>query len=103
MDPKEFALRYASIYYASPRGSGLQFPDDNPHFTPDYGDFLYFSLSIAVASQTSDVSVSTQAMRRLVLLQSLLSFTFNTAILAFTINIAAGLFGGSAPSIQRVR
>ena len=48
--------------------------------------------SIAVASQTSDVSVSTRAMRRLVLVQSLLSVAFNTAILAFTINIAASLF-----------
>ena len=31
-------------------------------------------------------------MRRLVLLQSVLSFVFNTAILAFTVNIAASLF-----------
>ena len=41
---------------------------------------------------TSDVAVSTQRMRRLVLLQSLLSFGFNTAILAFTINLAASMF-----------
>lgn len=70
----------------------LKFPDDNADFRPDYGDFLYFSFTIAVASQTADVSVTTQPMRRLVLLQSILSFGFNTAILAFTINIAASMF-----------
>lgn len=54
--------------------------------------FLYFSVTIAVASQTSDVGVSTPALRRLVLLQSVLSFAFNTAILALTINIVASVF-----------
>ena len=61
-------------------------------FEPDYSDFLYFSFTIAVASQTSDVTVTTRAMRRLVLLQAVLSFIFNTTILAFSINIAASLF-----------
>ncbi len=90
--PTMFALTYASQYYRTAHGSGLNFPQADDSFKPDYGDFLYFSFTIAVASQTADVSVSTQAMRRLVLLQSVLSFAFNTAILAFTINIAASLF-----------
>ena len=90
--PTLFALTYASLYYRAPNGGGLRFVDDAPEHRPDYVDFLYFSFTIAVASQTSDVSVSTRAMRRLVLTQSVLSFAFNTAILAFTINIAASLF-----------
>lgn len=90
--PTMFALTYASLYFRTADGSGLRFPDVDTNFRPDYGDFLYFSFTIAVASQTSDVSVSTQSMRRLVLLQSILSFGFNTAILAFTINIAASMF-----------
>ena len=90
--PTIFALTYASVYYRASHGSGLQFPGADESFKPDYGDFLYFSFTIAVASQTADVSVSTQAMRRLVLLQSLLSFAFNTAILALTVNIAASMF-----------
>jgi uncharacterized membrane protein len=90
--PTMFALTYASLYFRSSHGSGLQFPDVGDGFKPDYGDFLYFSFTIAVASQTADVSISTQAMRRLVLLQSVLSFAFNTAILAFSINIAASMF-----------
>jgi uncharacterized membrane protein len=90
--PETFALTYASQYYRTAHGSGLNFPHADEEFRPDYGDFLYFSFTIAVASQTADVSVTTQAMRRLVLLHSVLSFAFNTAILAFTVNIAASLF-----------
>jgi uncharacterized membrane protein len=91
--PTIFALNYASLYYnEGTEGAGLQFPSTQPDFKPDYGDFLYFSFTIAVASQTADVSISTRAMRRLVLLQSVLSFLFNTTVLAFSINIAAGLF-----------
>ena len=90
--PTLFALNYASLYYRTARGGGLNFPDADSGFKPDYVDFLYFSFTIAVASQTADVSISNRPMRRLVLLQSLLSFLFNTTILAFTINIAASLF-----------
>lgn len=96
--PTLFALTYASRYYgdglgdAAAGGGGLEYPRSAQGFTPDYADFMYFSFTIAVASQTADVAVSTRAMRRLVLLQSVLSFAFNTAILAFTINMAASLF-----------
>lgn len=90
--PTVFTLTYASHYYRSAQKPGLRFPEADDGFKPDYGDFLYFSFTVAVAAQTADVNVTTSAMRRLVLLQSVLSFAFNTAILAFSINIAAGLF-----------
>jgi uncharacterized membrane protein len=91
--PALFAMNYASLYYAhNEQGVGLQFPGADAGFKPDYTDFLYFSFTIAVALQTADVSISTRKMRRLVLLHALLSFVFNTTILAFTINIAASLF-----------
>ncbi|MDE2625973.1 MAG: DUF1345 domain-containing protein [Burkholderiales bacterium] len=90
--PTLFAMNYASLYYLTGHGDGLQFPSTEAGFKPDYADFLYFSFTIAVASQTADVSICTRPMRRLVLLQSVLSFVFNTTILAFTINIAASLF-----------
>jgi uncharacterized membrane protein len=90
--PTLFTLTYASVFYRTAQGSGLKFPDDSGALRPDYADFLYFAFTIAVAAQTSDISVSTRDMRRLVLLQSVLAFVFNTAILAFTINIAASLF-----------
>ena len=90
--PIIFCLTYASLYYRVAHGSGLQFPGVDESFKPEFGDFLYFAFTIAVASQTADVNVVTPAMRRLVLLQSVLSFAFNTAVLALTINIAASMF-----------
>jgi uncharacterized membrane protein len=90
--PVLFTLTYASAYYAGGQANGLRFPDSDTGLHPGYGDFLYFAFTIAVASQTADVSVASTPMRRLVLMQALLSFVFNTAILALTINIAASMF-----------
>ena len=89
--PTLFTLNYASLYFGQP-GGGLHFPDAQAHFQPDYSDFAYYAFTIAVASQTADVSISARPMRRLTLAQSVLSFVFNTTILALTINIAASLF-----------
>ena len=54
-------------------------------------DFLYFSFTIGAAAQTSDVSVTSSRMRRIVLVQTVLSFLFNTTVLALAINVAAGM------------
>lgn len=89
--PMVFTLSYASHYYRPHVPDGLKFPDEDPQFQPNYADFLYFAFTLAVAAQTSDVVVTSRAMRKLVLLQSVLSFAFNAAILALAINIAAGL------------
>jgi len=88
--PMMFTVHYAHLYYRTDGEPPLQFPDRQ--IVPDYWDFLYFSFTIAVASQTADVGIRSRAMRRAVLGQSLLSFFFNTSILALSINIAAGLF-----------
>lgn len=90
--PTLFTLTYASLYYRVAAGAGLHFPEADANFKPDYSDFAYFAFTIAVASQTADVSITTRSMRRLALLQSVLAFVFNTTILAFTVNIAASLF-----------
>lgn len=85
-----FALHYARHFYTSnAKQPVLRFPEGENH--PDYWDFLYFSFTIGVAVQTSDVGIASRAMRRVVLGHSLLGFVFNTAILGFSINIAAGL------------
>lgn len=90
--PMLFALTYASAYYGPDPDRGLSFPEAVEGFEPDHTDFLYFSFTIAVTAQTSDVGVTTRSMRLLVLFQSLLSFLFNTTILAFSINVAASFF-----------
>ena len=92
-----FALHYAheffdehkSIEGEAPRlRGGLRFPGTDE---PDYWDFVYFSFVIGVASQTADVEITSKEIRRTSLVHSILSFFFNSAILALTINIAAGL------------
>lgn len=90
--PMLFGLSYASEYYGPDPDRGLAFPEAVKGFEPDHTDFLYFSFTIAVTAQTSDVGATTRRMRRLVLVQSLLSFLFNTTILAFSINAAASFF-----------
>lgn len=87
-----FSLHYARLYYTWPgKDAALRFADGEQN--PDYWDFLYFSFTISVAVQTSDIGVATRTLRKVVLAQSLIGFLFNTAILGFSINIAAGLFG----------
>jgi uncharacterized membrane protein len=84
-----FGLRYAHRFYddsatnAEKHAGGLNFPEDD---FPDYRDFAYFSFVIGMTCQVSDVDVTSREMRRLVLLHGILSFGFNTVILALTIN-----------------
>jgi uncharacterized membrane protein len=87
-----FSLHYARLFYTGERSApALRFADGERN--PDYWDFHYFSFTISVAVQTSDIGVGGRGMRRVVLAHSLVGFVFNTAILGFTINIAAGLLG----------
>lgn len=87
-----FCFHYALLFYNSPeKHRALRFTDDEQ--MPDYWDFLYFSFTIAVAAQTSDVAVASRSARKTVLAHSVLSFLFNLAVLGFSINIAAGLVG----------
>jgi uncharacterized membrane protein len=91
-----FALHYAHHFYgdgpapgaADDRG-GLAFPGGE---LPDFLDFLYFALVIGMTCQVSDVQVTTRPMRRLSLLQGVLSFFFNTIILALAVNLVASSF-----------
>lgn len=85
-----FALHYAHLYYRGghkPVG-GILMPE---HDEPDYSDFMYFSFVIGCASQTADISSTTRAMRKVMTIHGIVSFFFNAAILALTINIAASL------------
>jgi len=81
-----FTLHYAQGYY---REKGcLDFPGDTE---PDYLDFAYFAFVIGMTSQVSDVAIQSRWMRRLALWHGLISFAFNTVILALSINLLAGL------------
>jgi uncharacterized membrane protein len=84
-----FALHYAHDFYSerSPK-EGLQFPGREE---PDYWDFVYFSFVIGMTFQVSDVAVTNKRIRRMVVAHGALSFFFTTAIVALTVNIAAGV------------
>jgi uncharacterized membrane protein len=85
-----FCFHYAHLYYnARSRQPPLSFPGGETQ--PDYWDFLYFSFTVAVAAQVSDVVVLSPAMRKLVLGQAVLSFFFNLLILGLFVNMAASL------------
>jgi len=90
-----FSLRYAHFYYRDAHKvgrddieGGLIFPNDE---NPDYLDFAYFSFVIGMTCQVSDVQISAKNLRRLAIVHGLISFAFNTAILAMFVNILAGL------------
>jgi uncharacterized membrane protein len=87
-----FALHYAHEFYAAGgHGAGLTFPGGEE---PDYWDFLYFSLVIGMTSQVSDVAVTGRTIRRTVAAHGVVSFLFNAALIALTVNIAASALVG---------
>jgi uncharacterized membrane protein len=91
--PLLFTTHYADMFYSvSEKERPLRFPDTS---MPVFWDFAYFSFTIAAACQTSDVSTTNTAIRRVVLAHTLVSFLFNATILGFAINVTAGLIGGS--------
>ena len=94
-----FTLHYAHEFYDAAPGAastdlkkqrgGFAFPGEARAWS--YLDFAYYSFTIGMTAQTSDIAVTTTAMRRLTLGHAVLTFFFNTVILAFSVNIAASL------------
>jgi uncharacterized membrane protein len=82
-----FALHYAHEFYDETAGRGMSFPGHDAH--PDYLDFVYFSFVIGMTSQVSDVAITSKLIRRTATVHGVVSFLFNAALLALTINIAA--------------
>jgi len=91
-----FTLRYAHLFYSNDEDTpeehagGLNFPDDP---LPCYIDFAYFSFVIGMTFQVSDVTIGSRRIRAIVLLHALLSFMFNTVIVALSLNALLDLKG----------
>ncbi len=89
-----FCFHYTYMYYGDDdetpelHAEGLSFPEEK---APDYLDFAYFSFVIGMCFQVSDVTVTSRAIRRQVLVHSLLAFALNTFVVALTVNLIAGL------------
>ncbi len=88
-----FTFRYAHLYYYDADGDekrdgGIDFPDTKD---PNDYDFAYFSFVLGMTFQVSDVRVTSQSLRRLALAHGLISFGYNTTIVALVVNIASSL------------
>lgn len=87
-----YALHYAHLYYTSDDGgkdrAGLDFPGKEPE--PDYADFTYFSFTLGIALQTSDVCITSPGIRRTVTIHCIAAFIYNLGVLAMAVNILAG-------------
>ncbi|QPF85304.1 DUF1345 domain-containing protein [Bradyrhizobium genosp. L] len=84
-----FALHYAHEFYRGKTPGGLQFPSGDEHVEADYWDFVYFSFVIGMTAQVSDVGITDKVIRRTATVHGIISFVFNTALLALMVNIAA--------------
>ena len=86
-----YTLRYAREYYHEPAG-GIDF---NGETRPRYSDFAYVAFDLGMTFQISDTNISTNRLRRMVLWHTLLSYLFNTVILATMVNLIVGFASGS--------
>jgi uncharacterized membrane protein len=84
-----FALHYAHDYYRGAKPGGLQFPSGDKPDHADYWDFVYFSFVIGMTAQVSDVGITDRIIRRTATVHGIISFVFNTALVALMVNIAA--------------
>ncbi len=89
-----FTIHYAHLYHdytpsnTDSKVGGIEFPVKT---TPDYLDFAYFSFVIGMTFQVSDIVITSRLIRRFVLLHSLISFVFNTVIVALTISAISNM------------
>lgn len=86
------ALRYAHLYYNNDEEQGyvppLKFPEC---LEPGPWDFVYFALVVGMTAQVSDALVQTTQMRKTVLSHSVVSYFFNTVIIAMAVNAAVAI------------
>jgi uncharacterized membrane protein len=89
-----FALHYAHEYYRGAKPGGLQFPSGDKQDHADYWDFAYFSFVIGMTAQVSDVGITDKTIRRTATVHGIISFVYNTALVALMVNIAASAISG---------
>lgn len=87
-----YTLRYAHLYYRDDGDGegGLAFPGDG---APAYLDFAYFAFTLGICFQTSDVTITSRQIRHAVLAHAVLSFAYNTTIVATAVSLAVGFIG----------
>jgi uncharacterized membrane protein len=87
----EYVFRYAHLYYRGVKNGGLAFPGTE---RPDDLDFAYYAFTLGMCFQVSDVQITAGNIRRATLIHALISFVFNTMILALALNVVSQLLNG---------
>jgi uncharacterized membrane protein len=85
------AFHYAYLFYSEPgkkAGSGLIFPGTDE---PGAADFLYYAFVVGMTFQVSDVQVTSTRLRRMTLGHSIVSFFFNTCLIAMAVNAVVAI------------
>lgn len=76
-----YAVHYARLDFGS---GGLQYPDDKGRV---FMDFVYLSVQVQTTFSTSDVSLTSTPARSIVTGHTIVSFAFNTVIIAMLITV----------------
>ena len=87
-----FAFHYGHLFYdlvGEKDAGGIVFPEGGDG--PVFADFVYFAFTIGMTCQTADLAISSRAIRRAVTLHGLFAFFFNLGVLAFAVNVLAGV------------
>src|SRR6478735_11943077 len=74
-----YARLYERLYYQQDPGGGLQFPANSQ---PNFADFIYFSFTLGATFAVSDVNITDRRIRWHVTIHSVVSFFYNSAVLA---------------------
>ena len=87
------AIHYAHLFWQPTPGGdksrkGLEFPGTD---APEGWDFIYFASVIGMTAQTSDVQITGSHMRAFNLVHAIVSFFFNTVLVAAAVNVAVSL------------
>ncbi|MCP9312413.1 DUF1345 domain-containing protein [Liquorilactobacillus satsumensis] len=86
-----YTVHYAELYYKDHNGEGEGGVSFNNDQLPNFWDFAYLAFTIGMTYQVSDTNFSTTAFRKAALGQALISFLFNTILIAAVINFVASL------------
>jgi uncharacterized membrane protein len=89
-------IHYAHLWYLpGPDGAatrGLDFPGGESE--PDYWDFAYYTVTLSMTFQVSDVTTASRAMRRLAIVHGLVAFLFNISVIALSVSLVTNVVAG---------
>lgn len=87
------AIHYAHCWYLPGANggdaAGLDFPGGETQ--PDYWDFTYYTITLSMTFQVSDVTITSQSLRRIAIAHGLIAFLFNISVIALSVSLVTTL------------